>query len=105
MASNTARRLAEYWRLFWGLLYETGLRELSEKERREDELWTKSFLHKLARNWVDDAFKDKNVGRLRDLAAGEYPCDRDYAQSMFNRLLEELNGPIPHQETLKFPEE
>jgi len=69
MASNTARRLAEYWRLFWGLLYETGLRELSEKERREDELWVKSFQHKIARDWVDAAFKAKNVDLLRDLAA------------------------------------
>jgi len=95
--------------LRWGFsagLARISVRWIDEKERREeDELADKLRRHSIARGKVDTAFGAKNVDWLRDLAAGRDLCDRDYAQSMFNRLLQELNGPISHQETLKFPEE
>jgi len=66
----------------------------NHKEKLSDELWR----HKRARQKIDAAYKAKTVDALRYCA--ESGCEQDYARSMLDRLLEELNGPIPHQERL-----
>ncbi len=68
------------------------------------ELWDELWRQKRARGRIDAAYEAKNVDWLRDLARSEQSVYRDYARSLLDRLLEELNGPVPYQEKLEFPE-